>query len=424
MFRRSIFSLRQHITANPRRCSGKRAGLLLALLCCLSLNPVFAQNVVVVVIDGARYSETFGDTDRTYIPQMGQLALEGAYLGPFYNDNHTYTSRAIPALWCGSWTEVEYVVYEGISTQAAIQPTLFEYYRRQKAAPADQCYYVLKYISDLWLPSFHQDYGPSYWPTYHSVGQTDDDVLTEALWVMDTHHPQYLWVYLADVDSRGHSGNWANYTSAIRKADSAVAVIWDAIQTDSLYANNTTLLVTNDHGRHDDAHGGFSGHGDGCDGCRQIMFLALGPRIRTNFVSTQYHTTPDFAVTAAALLEVDPEYATGEVIDEIFLPLQNEDHLRSDAPERFRLFQNHPNPFNSTTVIRYDVAELTSGRLIIYNTLGREIARIAQGPFTEGVHSIGWDGKDGLGRDIPAGIYLLRLTTPGYSRTIKMLYLK
>jgi hypothetical protein len=154
------------------------------------------------------------------------------------------------------------------------------------------------------------------------------------------------------------------------------------------------------------------------------MFLALGPRIRTNFVSTQYHTTPDFAVTAAALLEVDPEYATGEVIDEIFLPLQNEDHLRSDAPERFRLFQNHPNPFNSTTVIRYDVAELTSGRLIIYNTLGREIARIAQGPFTEGVHSIGWDGKDGLGRDIPAGIYLLRLTTPGYSRTIKMLYLK
>jgi hypothetical protein len=262
--------------------------MLLALLCCLSLNTVFAQNVVVVIIDGARYSETFGDTARTYIPRMGQLALEGAYIDPFYNDNFTYTSRAIPALWCGSWTDIEYLDYEGISTLATIQPTLFEYYRKQKAAPAEQCYYVIKFITSLWLPSFHQEYGPPYWPIYHSTGSTDEDVLTEALWVMETHHPQYLWVYLADVDTYGHSGNWANYTGAIRTADSAVAVIWDAIQTDSLYADNTTLLVTNDHGRHDDAHGGFRGHGDGCDGCRQIMFLALGPRIRPNFVLCRY----------------------------------------------------------------------------------------------------------------------------------------
>lgn len=396
---------------------------LAAIIFGLSVAVASAENVVVVVIDGARYSETFGDTNRTYIPRMGQLALEGAYLDPFYNDNYTYTSRAIPALWCGSWTDIEYVVHEGISTQATLDPTLFEYFRRQKFAPEDQCYYVIKYISSLWLPSFHQDYGPSYWPTYHSVGQTDDDVLTEALRVMETYHPQYLWIYFADVDSYGHSGNWADYTGAIRKADSAVAVIWDAIQTDSLYANNTTLLVTNDHGRHDDAHGGFSGHGDGCDGCRQIMFLALGPSIRPCFVSTQYHTIPDFAVTAAALLDVDPEYATGEVIEEIFLPHGGE-YAQREAPARYRLVQNYPNPFNSTTIIRFDISEMTSGSLSIHNIMGEEIVLLRQGSFSRGTHSTRWNGKDDLGRDMPTGTYLLRLTTPMHSQTIRMLLLK
>ena len=411
------------VLKSERRCLTGVLSLI-AVIFGLSVAAVSAENVVVVVIDGTRYSETFGDTTRRFIPKMSQLALEGAYLDPFYNDGFTYTRRAIPALWCGSWTEVENVVHEGISTQATLDPSLFEYFRRQKAAPANQCYYVLKYISSLWLPSFHQDYGPSYWPTYHSVGQTDEDVLTEALWVMETYHPQYLWVYLADVDSYGHSGNWANYTGAIRKADSAVAVIWDAIQTDSLYADNTTLLVTNDHGRHDDAHGGFSGHGDGCDGCRQIMFLALGPSIRPNFVSTQYHTIPDFAVTAAALLDVNPEYATGEVIEEIFLPSRVEDYPLREVPARYRLFQNYPNPFNSTTIIRFDLSCMTSGKVSIHNIMGAEIALIAQGPFSEGTHKSGWDGKDNLGRDIPTGMYLLRLTTPEYSQTIKMLLLK
>jgi flagellar hook assembly protein FlgD len=75
-------------------------------------------------------------------------------------------------------------------------------------------------------------------------------------------------------------------------------------------------------------------------------------------------------------------------------------------------------------VIKYDIPELSSGRLVIYNTLGREIERIARGPFEEGTHSIWWDGRDSLGRDIPSGIYLLHLTTPEYSQTIKMLLLK
>ncbi len=399
------------------------AMLLAALGLFAPLRAAAEQNVVVVIIDGARYSETFGDPQRNFIPQMGRLALEGAIVDPFYNDNYTYTSRAIPALWCGAWTAVRDTVYQGIATQTALLPTIFEYFRRQQSAPAEQCYYVLKSIRGLWLPSFHQEYGPAFWPTYHSVGITDEDVLIEALEVMETHHPQLLLVYLADVDGAGHSGDWVGYTGAIRRADSTVAVIWEALQSDSVYADNTTMLVTNDHGRHDDQHGGIGGHGDGCDGCRRIMFLALGPRIRQNFVSTEYHTITDFAVTAAALLDLDPEYATGEVIDEIFLPL-NVESTAGTTPEQHLLHQNYPNPFNPTSTIQYDLPKAANVTLIIHDILGREVVRLVDQHMQAGSHQAIWDAKDHAGRAMSTGIYIARLSTLEYSKSIKMVLLK
>ncbi|MFQ6614439.1 MAG: alkaline phosphatase family protein, partial [Fidelibacterota bacterium] len=235
-----------------------------------------AANVLIVIIDGARYSETFGDPDRAYIPRMDAIAQNGAIVNSFYNDSLTYTSRAIPALWCGSWTAVQDTVINGQATQYTQKPTLFEYFRKQTGASADSCVYVLKYVPSLWRPSFRADYGPDFWPSFVSEGSTDRDVLQNALTVMNTTHPRLLWVYFAGVDHAGHSGDWAAYTEAIQLADSCVGVLWDAVQQDSVYGGRTDLLVTNDHGRHDDQHGGFSGHGDDCDGCRHIMLLAAG----------------------------------------------------------------------------------------------------------------------------------------------------
>jgi hypothetical protein len=276
------------------------------------------DKVMIVIIDGARYSETFGDPSHQYIPEMYDLSLQGTICDSFYNDGFTYTSRAIPALWCGGWTEVRDTVYNGHSTSYSVMPSLFEYYRKQKNQPAEECYYVLKYIESLWLPSFDPDYGPEYWPGFHSVGNSDNDVAFQAEYIMDTYHPHFLWVYLADVDHAGHSGNWNEYTSAILNADQVVGELWNKIQSDTFYANTTTMIVTNDHGRHDPEHGGFSGHGCGCEGCRHIQFLAVGPDIKTNYISYQYRTTPDMAVTASYLLGINPEQATGHVMYEIF----------------------------------------------------------------------------------------------------------
>ena len=65
------------------------------------------ERVVLVVIDGLRYTEGLGDASETYTPHMHALADAGAIVEPFLNDGITYTSRAIPAIWCGAWTEID-----------------------------------------------------------------------------------------------------------------------------------------------------------------------------------------------------------------------------------------------------------------------------------------------------------------------------
>jgi len=338
----------------------------------LFINITFAfsqesNKIIIVIIDGARYTETFGDPTHQYIPEMWQISQQGTIVDAYYNDGITYTIRAIPALWCGAWTEIIDTLYMGSSTIYAEKPTLFEYYRKQKNMPAEECFYTIKYINNLWLPSFDPSYGPDWWPTYHSYGSGDKDVAEQTQWVMDTYHPHLLYVYLGDTDHEGHSGIWGNYTSAIQTADSIVGVLWNKAQVDPFYKDQTILFVTNDHGRHDDEHGGFQHHGDECEGCRHIQFLAAGPKIKKNFISTQYRTIPDMAVTASYWLDIDPEAATGEIMYEIF-----EENAIGDGPSDLTAdLLVHPNPTSDDLIV--ELLSDNEGEIIMFDYTGREV---------------------------------------------------
>jgi hypothetical protein len=394
--------------------------LLIFILLFGFFNNQFAENkFMIIIIDGARYTETFGDPNHTYIPKMWNLRTQGTYFTNFYNDSMTYTSRAIPALWCGSWTEVRDTVYNGSNTQYSIKPTIFEYFRKQKNLPADQCFYVLKFITNLWLPSFHSNYGPQYWPTYHSQGFSDDDVANQAQYVLTNFHPHFIWIYLADVDGAGHSGNWSNYVKAIQNADSIVSVLWNFVQSDTFYQNSTYFFVTNDHGRHDDQHGGFPGHGDGCEGCRHIMFLALGPDIKQNFVSNQYHRIPDMAVTASHLLNINPEYATGQVMAEMIQTNPITEDNSNISVKDFVLFQNYPNPFNPSTTIAFSLPKASEVTVTIFNILGEEVAILASQRLPAGNYDYQWEAREEAG-----GIYFYRFATGDFYQIRKMILMK
>ncbi len=396
--------------------------LLTLLLSGFFSDSIAAEKTMIIIIDGARYSETFGDPGHTYIPRMWSLSQQGTVIDKFYNDSLTYTSRAIPALWCGTWTEVRDTNYAGSQTAYAVKPTIFEYYRKQKNMPAQQCFYVLKQINSLWLASFDSQYGTAYWPQYHSVGSSDDDVATQTLMVMNTYHPRFIWVYLADVDGAGHSGDWQRYTRAIQKADSIVYVLWETLQADPFYQNSTSFFVTNDHGRHDDLHGGFSGHGDGCDGCRHIQFLALGPEIKANYVSQQYRRIPDMAVTASYLLDINPERASGQVMSEILNV--NEISQQSRPSAIFWLQGSYPNPFNITTRIRYSLSQSTRVTVRVFNQLGEEVRLLLDTDQPAGENSVSWNGYNNVNFPVSSGVYFFTIETQNQTVAGKIILMK
>ena len=93
-------------------------------------------------------------------------------------------------------------------------------------------------------------------------------------------------------------------------------------------------------------------------------------------------------------------------------------------PARFALRNANPNPFNPTTTIRYDLPENADVKLIVYNLLGREVIRLAEGNMPPGYHAAVWHGRDTAGRAVPSGLYIARLATLKYTKSIKMILLK
>jgi hypothetical protein len=368
------------------------------------------ERVVLVVIDGLRYSEGLGNPSRTWVPEMSSLAQQGTIVQPFRNDGFTYTARAIPAIWCGAWTEIPSFSDPdcgGATNNYAELPTVFEYFRKGLSRPAEDCIYVLKNLCS-WKASFDPSYGPDFWPIYHSEGSTDTEVFGEAKAVLAAQAPSFLLLYLADVDHAGHSGVWSGYTRAIAVADSLVGALWTTLQADSSYAGKTTMIVTNDHGRHDY---NFSGHGDSCSGCRTIQLLAIGPDIKTGFVSTVPRAIPDITPTIGALLGFSTGQATGSAMTEIFqTPAGVGDDSGALADRGLRL-QVCPNPVRQSAEVQFTLSKPGATIVGVHDLSGRLLATILDRELSAGEHSCRWDGRGMDGKLLASGIYFLTVST-------------
>lgn len=93
-------------------------------------------------------------------------------------------------------------------------------------------------------------------------------------------------------------------------------------------------------------------------------------------------------------------------------------------PEQFELFQNYPNPFNPTTEIKFNLNVPTHVELTVYNILGQEVIRLADGEFPAGQHSVTWNSADRFGQTVASGIYLYRIKAGESVASRKMVLLK
>ena len=83
-------------------------------------------------------------------------------------------------------------------------------------------------------------------------------------------------------------------------------------------------------------------------------------------------------------------------------------------PAQYRLGDSYPNPFNPAVVIPLDLAADAAGvSLRVYDVLGRRVRQVWQEPLGAGSHRFVWDGRDEVGKDVAAGVYLYQVEVDG-----------
>lgn len=369
-----------------------------------------SQNVVIVVVDGARYSETFGAGEAT-IPRLWRdIRPQGMIWTNYRNDGVTKTTPSHATILSGVWQEIA-----NDGSERSTAPTLFEYFRRETAAPeSDACVVAGKEKLTSLAYSAHPDYGAPYGATVVAAS-TDSSVAWAVDSVLGHLRPRLLLVNFADVDRYAHDGDSAGYLGAITRADSLIGRLWQRLQADPFYRGTTTLLITNDHGRHETD---FTGHGDDCEGCRHIMLMAVGRSIPPGRTVNRLRQHIDIAPTVGDLLGFATPVAAGTTIlaDTVATRIAPE---RTGIGGDVRLMQNFPNPFNPSTTIAYEVPRRTHVRLHLCDLLGRRVATLVDAIQAPGDYSLVLDAAG-----LPSGSYFLNLRADSRTRTRRLILVR
>ena len=90
------------------------------------------------------------------------------------------------------------------------------------------------------------------------------------------------------------------------------------------------------------------------------------------------------------------------------------------TPAAFVLAQSYPNPFNSSTVIRYELATDGPISLVVYDVLGRRVRTLIDGIARAGAYTAVWNATNDEGQNTASGLYFYRLQAGGNSETRRM----
>jgi hypothetical protein len=79
--------------------------------------------------------------------------------------------------------------------------------------------------------------------------------------------------------------------------------------------------------------------------------------------------------------------------------------------------QNFPNPFNSETVIQYQLPAAADLNVAVFDLQGRRVADLFSGREDAGDHWVRWNGLSGAGESLPSGVYVYRIETRTAEKT-------
>jgi len=118
---------------------------------------------------------------------------------------------------------------------------------------------------------------------------------------------------------------------------------------------------------------------------------------------------------------VDPVEQCGTAKRVVILPV---DSTSIDELTVTTVLGNYPNPFNSATIIQFDVPRAGDVQLIVFNVLGQRVRGLVDAHLEEGRHQASWDGSDDSGNRLASGVYFYRLMANELQVTKKMVIVK
>ncbi|MFC1573117.1 right-handed parallel beta-helix repeat-containing protein [Candidatus Eisenbacteria bacterium] len=127
-----------------------------------------------------------------------------------------------------------------------------------------------------------------------------------------------------------------------------------------------------------------------------------------------YHVTArDFAGNEGEAVSIGVDWAG----------LDNEDG-QGHIPGKFGLHPSNPNPSGTGVLVSFDLPVEADVTLTILDAAGRSVARLADGRFMPGSHSVLWPCRDEAGRPVSPGVYFCRMEAPEFNETRKLLIAK
>ncbi len=160
---------------------------------------------------------------------------------------------------------------------------------------------------------------PVLWPTVRYDAFTQQYALS----YLRSEHPRVLYVSYGETDDHAHDGHYEQVLISANRTDRFLRELWDFVQADPQYRDNTVMFITVDHGRgeapletwqHHASKESLAGYmqslaqyEDGIVGSDAVWMAALGPGIAANglVVTTACAGSNQIAATLLQLLGQD-----------------------------------------------------------------------------------------------------------------------
>ncbi len=130
------------------------------------------------------------------------------------------------------------------------------------------------------------------------------DIFTHefALEAMKNHHPKLVFVGYGEADDFGHDADYDQYINAINRNDRMIEELWNYVQSDPFYKDQTTIIVTTDHGRGNGTE--WTDHNAKVKGSDEGFILMFGKGVNPQKIKLKKSSTNQIASTIAELLKL------------------------------------------------------------------------------------------------------------------------